>query len=37
VEVKEKAFRFDGIFVPETIDKPIYFIKVQQGTVSEKS
>jgi len=29
VEVKEKAFRFDGIFAPETIDKPIYFVEVQ--------
>lgn len=33
VEVKEKAFRFDGIFAPESIqsnlDKPIYFIEVQ--------
>ena len=29
VEVKEKAFRFDGIFAPESIDKPIYFIEIQ--------
>jgi len=29
VEVKEKAFRFDGIFAPDRIDKPIYFIEVQ--------
>ena len=25
VEVKEKAFRFDGIFAPDSTDKPIYF------------
>jgi predicted transposase/invertase (TIGR01784 family) len=29
VEVKEKAFRFDGIFMPDTIEKPIYFVEVQ--------
>ena len=29
VEVKEKAFRFDGIFTPDRIEKPIYFIEVQ--------
>jgi len=29
VEVKEKAFRFDGIFAPDTTDKPIYFVEVQ--------
>ena len=29
VEVKEKAFRFDGIFTPDSIDKPIYFVEVQ--------
>jgi predicted transposase/invertase (TIGR01784 family) len=29
VEVKEKAFRFDGIFAPDSIDKPIYFVEVQ--------
>lgn len=29
VEVKEKAFRFDGIFAPDRIDKPIYFVEVQ--------
>jgi predicted transposase/invertase (TIGR01784 family) len=28
-EVKEKAFRFDGIFMPDREDKPIYFIEVQ--------
>jgi len=29
VEVKEKAFRFDGIFMPDTVEKPIYFVEVQ--------
>jgi predicted transposase/invertase (TIGR01784 family) len=29
VEIKEKAFRFDGIFMPETIDKPIFLVEVQ--------
>ena len=29
VEVKEKAFRFDGIFIPKAKDKPIYLIEVQ--------
>jgi predicted transposase/invertase (TIGR01784 family) len=29
VEVKEKAFRFDGIFTPETNDKPFFLIEVQ--------
>jgi len=29
VEVKEKAFRFDGIFMPTTSDRPIYFVEVQ--------
>nr|WP_318657986.1 DUF2887 domain-containing protein [Pseudanabaena sp. ABRG5-3] len=28
-EVKEKAFRFDGIFTPTTIEKPIFLIEVQ--------
>jgi len=28
-EIKEKAFRFDGIFMPEQDDKPIYFVEVQ--------
>jgi predicted transposase/invertase (TIGR01784 family) len=28
-EVKEKAFRFDGIFTPTTNDKPIFLIEVQ--------
>ena len=28
-EIKEKAFRFDGIFIPTTNDKPIFFIEVQ--------
>jgi predicted transposase/invertase (TIGR01784 family) len=27
--VKAKAFRFDGIFMPNTLDKPIYFAEVQ--------
>jgi predicted transposase/invertase (TIGR01784 family) len=29
VEVKEKAFRFDGIFMPDDEEKPIYFVEVQ--------
>jgi predicted transposase/invertase (TIGR01784 family) len=28
-EIKEKAFRFDGIFIPDREDKPIYFVEVQ--------
>ncbi|MFM7576595.1 MAG: Rpn family recombination-promoting nuclease/putative transposase [Microcystaceae cyanobacterium] len=28
-EIKEKAFRFDGIFMPEQDDKPLYFVEVQ--------
>jgi predicted transposase/invertase (TIGR01784 family) len=29
VEVKEKAFRFDGIFLAADVEKPIYFVEVQ--------
>jgi predicted transposase/invertase (TIGR01784 family) len=29
VEIKEKAFRFDGIFIPESVDKNIWFVEVQ--------
>lgn len=29
VEVKEKAFRFDGISLPQTLDQPIIFTEVQ--------
>lgn len=29
VEVKEKAFRFDGIFMPDSLENPIYFVEVQ--------
>ena len=29
VEIKEKAFRFDGIFMPEALDKNIWFVEVQ--------
>jgi predicted transposase/invertase (TIGR01784 family) len=29
IEVKEKAFRFDGIFMPNSLEKPIYFVEVQ--------
>ena len=29
VEVKEKAFRFDGIFMADSVEKPIYFVEVQ--------
>ena len=28
-EIKEKSFRFDGIFMPNREDKPIYFVEVQ--------
>ena len=28
-EIKEKAFRFDGIFMPEANDKPIFLAEVQ--------
>ena len=28
-EIKEKSFRFDGIFMPETNDKPIFIVEVQ--------
>ncbi|UXE59961.1 MAG: DUF2887 domain-containing protein [Woronichinia naegeliana WA131] len=28
-EIKEKAFRFDGIFIPNREDKLIYFVEVQ--------
>jgi predicted transposase/invertase (TIGR01784 family) len=28
-EIKEKSFRFDGIFMPNRNDKPIYFVEVQ--------
>ena len=28
-EIKEKAFRFDGIFIPDQKDKPLYFVEVQ--------
>jgi predicted transposase/invertase (TIGR01784 family) len=29
LEVKEKAFRFDGIFVPASLVKLIYFLEIQ--------
>jgi len=29
VEVKEKAFRFDGVFLPNIVEKPIIFTEVQ--------
>jgi predicted transposase/invertase (TIGR01784 family) len=28
-EIKQKAFRFDGIFLPDREDLPIYFVEVQ--------
>ena len=28
-EIKEKSFRFDGIFMPDREDKPLYFVEVQ--------
>ena len=35
LEVKEKAFRFDGIFMPDNEEKPIYFAEVQFQTKPE--
>ena len=40
VEVKEKAFRFDGIFIPATNDKPFFLIemgviKSEMGAIKE--
>jgi len=35
VEVKEKAFRFDGIFLPQREDKTIWFVEVQFQKVNE--
>ncbi len=35
VEVKEKSFRFDGIFMPNRLDQPIYFVEVQFQDKSE--
>jgi predicted transposase/invertase (TIGR01784 family) len=29
VEVKQTAFRIDGVFLPETGERPIYFVEVQ--------
>jgi len=29
VGIKEKAFRFDGIFIPEALEKNIWFVEVQ--------
>ncbi|CAN1213404.1 DUF4351 domain-containing protein [Tumidithrix helvetica PCC 7403] len=29
VEIKEKAFRFDGIFVPDSLNKNLWFVEVQ--------
>lgn len=29
VEVKQLAFRLDGVFLPDTSDSPIYFVEVQ--------
>jgi predicted transposase YdaD len=29
VEIKEKIFRFDEIFMPDREDKPLYFVEVQ--------
>jgi predicted transposase YdaD len=36
VEVKEKAFRFDGVFVPDVTDKSIIFTEVQVRFVCPK-
>jgi predicted transposase/invertase (TIGR01784 family) len=35
VEVKETAFRFDGIFFPNTADKTIWFVEVQFQKVAD--
>jgi predicted transposase/invertase (TIGR01784 family) len=35
VEVKEKAFRFDGVFLPQADDKTIWFVEVQFHKVNE--
>ena len=35
VDVKEKAFRFDGIFLPQREDKTIWFVEVQFQKVHE--
>jgi predicted transposase/invertase (TIGR01784 family) len=29
IEVKEQAFRFDGVFLPEMDEDPIYFVEAQ--------
>ncbi len=31
VEVKEQAFRFDGVFIPETKEDDVYFAEAQFG------
>ena len=28
IEVKQTAFRIDGVFLPDTEQKPIYFVEV---------
>ncbi len=35
VEVKQTAFRIDGVFLPQTEELPIYFVEVQFQTDSE--
>jgi predicted transposase/invertase (TIGR01784 family) len=35
VGVKEKAFRFDGVFLPQSEDKTIWFVEVQFQKVNE--
>ena len=35
VEVKQTAFRIDGVFLPQTEEKPIYFLEVQFQADSE--
>jgi predicted transposase/invertase (TIGR01784 family) len=35
VEIKQTAFRIDGVFLPETEEKPIYFLEVQFQADSE--
>ncbi|AKG24268.1 hypothetical protein IJ00_25755 [Calothrix sp. 336/3] len=29
VEVKQTAFRIDGVFLPDVEEKPIYFVEIQ--------
>ena len=35
VEIKQTAFRIDGVFFPQTEEKPIYFVEIQFQTDTE--